>query len=71
MEINDNKSIETNNILTITKLNPINTYNKVDLERIAKILSVPITYIDGGSRKPYKKEELYSKIKDFINKKSK
>jgi hypothetical protein len=72
LEINDTKSIDTNNILTMTKLNPINTYNKQNLEQIAKILSIPITYNDENNiRKPYKKDELYSKIKDFINKKSK
>ena len=72
LEINDTKSIDTNNILTMTKLNLINTYNKQNLEQIAKILSIPITYNDGNNiRKPYKKDELYSKIKDFLNKKSK
>ncbi len=71
LEINDTKSIETNNILAMTKLNPINTYTKQNLERIAKILSIPVTYTENNIRKPYKKDELYSKIKDFINKKSK
>jgi len=71
MDINDMKSVDTNKILSITKLNNISTYSKTDLERIAKILTVPITYQQGTIRKPYKKEELYLKLKEFINNKSK
>ena len=71
IQINDTTSFDTNTVLTMTKLNSISSYTKQNLERIAKILSVPITYLDGNIRKPYKKEELYSKIKDFLNKKSK
>jgi hypothetical protein len=66
LEINDTNSIETNNILTMTKLNPINKYTKQNLERIAKVLSIPITYNENNIRKPYKKDELYSKIRDFL-----
>jgi hypothetical protein len=67
----ENKSVDTNKIMGLTKLNAITTYKKEELERIAKILSIPTTYEDGNKRKPYNKEELYSKIKDFINNKSK
>ena len=67
----DNKSVDTNKIMALTKLNAITTYKKEELERIAKILSIPTTYEDGNKRKPYNKEELYSKIKNFINNKSK
>jgi hypothetical protein len=71
LEINESKSIDTNNILSITKLNHISSYSKTDLERIAKILTVPMTYQQGTIRKPYKKEELYLKLKEFIINKSK
>jgi hypothetical protein len=67
----ENKSVDTNKIMALTKLNAITSYKKEELDRIAKILSLPTTYSDGNKRKPYNKEELYSKIKDFINNKSK
>ena len=34
------------------------------------MLTIPITYMDGTVRKTYKKEELYLKINENLNKKS-
>jgi hypothetical protein len=66
----DDNTMETNEIKSLSKLNDIETYNKKDLDNIAKIYNIPTFYKDGNKRKLYNKEELYSKIKDEINKKS-
>jgi len=66
----DTKSVDTNIFANITRLNPVTSYTKQELDKIAKTLSIPLTYIDGSQRKTYKKEELYSKINEVLNKKS-
>ena len=72
--INDKKedtiSLDTTTTFNITRLNPLNSYTKSDLDKIARRLLIPTTYLDGTSRKSYKKEELYLKINEVLNKKS-
>ena len=68
-EKRDTQSVDTSNFV-ITTLGPLNTYTKTQLDKIAKRLSIPVTYIDGDIRKTYKKEELYLKINEILNKKS-
>jgi hypothetical protein len=63
------KSIDTGNFM-ITTLGPLNNYTKQQLDKIAKMYTIPITYMDGSLRKTYKKEELYLKINEVLNKKS-
>lgn len=66
----DVESIVTNDILKINQLNSIDSYNLKQLQKIATILTIPIKYKDGKKNITYKKEELYLKIKEEINKKS-
>ena len=65
----DTKSVDTGNF-NITTLSPLASYTKQQLDKIAKMLTIPITYMDGATRKTYKKEELYLKINEVLNKKS-
>ena len=63
----DLDSNEDKEITTIDDLKNISSYNKFDLELIAKTFSLPLTYIDlSQNRKIYKKEELYNSIKDYL-----
>jgi hypothetical protein len=62
----DNKTTESELIVKLQTIQPITSYSKTDLENIAKIHLIPITYQDGTQRKTYKKEELYNKIKDHF-----
>ena len=62
----DSKTTESEFIAKLQTIQPINTYSKTDLENIAKIHLIPITYQDGTQRKTYKKEELYNKIKEHF-----
>ena len=62
----DTKTTESEFIAKLQTIQPINTYSKTDLENIAKIHLIPITYQDGTQRKTYKKEELYNKIKEHF-----
>ena len=62
----DNKSLESNEIKSIKELNSIETYNKKDLENIAKIYNIQTFYKNGNTRKQYTKEELYIKIEEKI-----
>lgn len=41
-------------------------YTKKSLEEIARSLSLPLMYSQGNKRVPYKKNELYNKIKDHL-----
>jgi len=41
-------------------------YNLNDLKKIAKSLSVPLSYSIGNKRKPYKKTELYERIQKHL-----
>jgi len=66
----DVDSLITTEILKINKLNPMETYNLKQLQKIATILTIPTKYKDGKKNITYKKEELYLKIKDELNKKS-
>ena len=66
----DLDSLVTGEIMKLNKLNPIESYNIKQLQKIASILTIPIKYKDGKKNITYKKEELYLKIKDEINKKS-
>jgi len=65
----DNNSIATNDIpkLNIKNLKILDDYTKKNLEKIAKVHCVPISYKSTeGKRIQYKKDELYEKIKQFI-----
>ena len=65
----DNKSLESEEIKSIKVLNNIETYNKKDLENIAKIYNIQTFYKNGNARKQYTKEELYIKIQEKIKNK--
>jgi len=60
---NDSKTTESESLSNMKNIGPIHTYSKTDLENIAKIHLISLTYQDGTQRKAYKKEELYNKIK--------
>ena len=66
----DNESINSEDIvkLTLKTLKSIDTYSKKTLEHIARVLEVPIFYKHNNSRKKYKKDVLYQKIKESIKK---
>ena len=67
---NDNKSLDSNEIKNLKDLKNIEEYNKRDLENIAKIFNIGISFKDnGGKRILYKKEELYLKIKEKLENK--
>jgi len=68
-ENKDNKSLESEEIKSIKELNNIETYNKKDLENIAKIYNIQTFYKNGNTRKQYNKEELYIKIQEKIKNK--
>jgi len=67
----DNSSINTQEILTITNktLKNMNEYTRRTLDHIAKVYSIPTTYKYRGKRVTYKKDELYDKIKNRIRNK--
>jgi len=65
----DNISLESEEIKSIKELNNIETYNKKDLENIAKIYNIQTFYKNGNTRKQYNKEELYIKIQEKIKNK--
>ncbi len=66
----DKKSLDSAEIKNITSLEHIDKYSKKTLDNIARVLNVSNFYKDGTKRILYKKEELYLKIKEEINKKS-
>ena len=62
--VSDHESIVTSDVkLTLDTLQPIEKYKKPHLDKIAKKYSIPTTYKEGSVRRPYKKEEIYEKIK--------
>lgn len=71
---NDNGSISTVDAehINLKTLKSVDTYTKKELEKIAKVYSLPSTYkSDDGKRIQYKKEDLYQLIKDHLNTKNK
>ncbi len=66
----DKKSLDSAEIKNITTLEHVDKYSKKTLDNIARVLNVSNFYKDGTKRILYKKEELYLKIKEEINKKS-
>lgn len=68
-DIGENESLNTAKILSLTQLNPINTYTKSSLDYIARILCIPTTYINNDKRTTYKKDELYKKIEEHLKNK--
>lgn len=68
--IDDNNSIDSNYIKTFLDNNNIENYKKKNLDKLAHKLNISTFYKDGLKRILYKKEELYLKIKEELNKKS-
>ena len=58
------------NDIDITELKSLDNYTKNELENIASNLDIPTFYKKDGKRILYKKEELYLKINENLNKKS-
>lgn len=56
-----------NNRIELSNLEDEDAYTKKSLEEIAKNLSLPITHVIGNKRIPYKKNELYIKIKEKLS----
>lgn len=71
ISLNDNVSINTKNLdnLTIDNFKSSNTYTLQTLKEIAKRFSISLFYKDGTTRKQYKKDDLYEKIKKHLSKK--
>jgi len=55
--------------MTVSDLSKITEYTVTSLKKIAKNLNIPTTIKDKGKWRPYKKDELYKKIKDHLKKK--
>lgn len=55
--------------MTVNDLSKISEYTVTSLKKIAKNLNIPTTIKDKGKWRPYKKDELYKKIKDHLKKK--
>jgi hypothetical protein len=69
----DDNSICSNDVkkINIQNLKPPNEYTDKNIKKIAKLLSIPLSYKEKtGSRKYYKSEELYNNIKVILNKKT-
>jgi hypothetical protein len=65
----ENNSMDSNDIKNITKLEDIDNYTKKQLDNIARVFNISNFYKEGQKRILYKKEELYSKIREFIESK--
>ena len=66
---NDANSLDSKEIKNIKELNNIESYKKKDLENIAKIFNIAVTYKDNNKWIPYKKEDIYLKIKEKLENK--
>ncbi len=66
----DINSMDSNDIKNLSTLDVIDKYSKKNLDNIARVLNLDNFYKEGTKRILYKKEELYLKIKEELNKKS-
>jgi hypothetical protein len=66
----DINSMDSNDIKNISTLDISDKYSKKNLDNIARVLNLDNFYKEGTKRILYKKEELYLKIKEELNKKS-
>ncbi|AYV78874.1 MAG: hypothetical protein Edafosvirus42_3 [Edafosvirus sp.] len=60
-----------NDLTNIESLKSMESYNVPTLHKMAKILNIPIRFKDDNGSRPYKKNELYNKIKEYIEKNKK
>ena len=66
----DINSMDSNDIKNLSTLDVIDKYSKKNLDNIGRVLNLDNYYKEGTKRILYKKEELYLKIKEELNKKS-
>jgi len=66
----DINSMDSNDIKNLSTLDIIDKYSKKNLDNIGRVLNLDNYYKEGTKRILYKKEELYLKIKEELNKKS-
>ncbi len=66
----DINSMDSSDIKNLSTLDIIDNYSKKNLDNIARVLNLDNFYKEGTKRILYKKEELYLKIKEELNKKS-